>query len=258
LSDRNGEPIFFFRGINDMIIHKDICVGCGRCHPYCPAAAIHFEDLKSVVDQELCVECGCCLRSEVCPVDAIADRPDVYEYPRAVRKYFSDPVSIHPATGIGGRGTEESKTNDVTGRCADDQVGILIEVGRPTVGTKLLDIQKITRAIAKSGIHEIEPHNPIHSMIQDTSTGDLKPELLGERVLSAIIEIQVTREQLRGILQIVKEVAAELDCVLCLDVFTVVGPNLEIPRNILDAIESEGFSWRPNAKINMGMGRAWE
>jgi hypothetical protein len=211
-----------------------------------------------VIDQDACFECGYCLRSEVCPADAIADRPDVYEYPRAVRKYFSDPVSIHPATGIAGRGTEESKTNDVTRRCADDKVGVLIEVGRPTVGTGLRDIQKITRAIARSGIHEIEPHNPIHSMIQDTATGDLKPELLGERVLSAIIEIQVKREQLRGILRTVKEVAAELDTVLCLDVFMVVGPELKIPRDVRDAIESEGFSWRPNAKINMGLGRAWE
>ena len=63
-----------------MIIHKEICVGCGRCHPYCPTNAIYFEGLKSVVDQDVCYECGACLRSEVCPVDAIEENPHVYEY----------------------------------------------------------------------------------------------------------------------------------------------------------------------------------
>ena len=52
-----------------LIIHQEICVGCGRCQPYCPAGAISFVDLVSVVDQDKCYECGTCLRVEVCPVD---------------------------------------------------------------------------------------------------------------------------------------------------------------------------------------------
>jgi NAD-dependent dihydropyrimidine dehydrogenase PreA subunit len=239
-----------------MLIHKEICVGCGRCHPYCPAAAIYFEELKSAVDQEKCYECGTCLRSQICPVEAIEESPYVYEYPRALRKYFSDPVAPHALTGIAGRGTEESKTNDVTNRVGPDQVGIAIEVGRPTIGMDLTDIQKITRALARAGIHEYEPENPIHSMIQDLKTGDLKPELMGERVLSAIIEIQVKRDQLRHVLRTVKEVAREVNSVFCLDVFTQLGPGLRIPPEVLQTIESEGFTWRPNAKINMGLGRA--
>jgi len=241
-----------------MIIHKEICVGCGRCHPYCPTGAILFEDFKSTVDQDVCYECGTCLRSEICPVDAIGESPSVFEYPRALRKYFSDPTSTHAVTGIQGRGTEESKTNDVTLRVGLDEVGIGIEVGRPTVGMDLRDIQKITRALARTGIHEIEPNNPIHSMIQDFATGDLKPELMGEKVLSAIIEIQVKRERLRDVLRTIKEVAQELDSVFSLDVFTIVEPRIKVPQEVLEAIEGEGFSFRLNAKINMGLGRAWE
>ncbi|MBW1695406.1 MAG: 4Fe-4S dicluster domain-containing protein [Deltaproteobacteria bacterium] len=239
-----------------MIIYKPVCVGCGRCHPYCPAHAIYFEDMKSAVDQDLCYECGNCLRVEVCPVDAIAESPHVYEYPRAVRKYFSDPNATHAVTGIQGRGTEESKTNDVTLRCGPGEVGIGIEVGRPTLGMGLEDIQKITRALARNGITEIEKNNPIHSMIKDPKTGDLKPELLNEKVLSAIIEIQVKRDRLRDVLRTVKEVAREVDSVFTLDVYTMLEPKLTIPKKVLDIIESEGFSWRPNAKINMGLGRA--
>lgn len=241
-----------------MIIHQEICVGCGRCQPYCPTGAIGYEGLKSIVDQDVCYECGSCLRAEICPVDAIAESAGVDEYPRAVRKYFSDPTTTHVTTGISGRGTEESKTNDVTLRVKSDEVGIGIEVGRPTIGIRLEDVQKITRALAKEGIHEIEPNNPVHSLIENPTTGDLKRELLGERILSAIIELQVKRDRLRPVLRTLRKVARELESVFSLDVFTRVEPGLKIPQEVLDAIEAEGFSWQPNAKINMGLGRAWD
>lgn len=241
-----------------MIVLKDVCVGCGRCQPYCPAGAISYTDHKSVVSQETCYECGTCLRSGICPVDAIFEPSTVYEYPRALRKYFSDPTSTHVATGIEGRGTEESKTNDVTLRCPPGNVSIAIEIGRPTLGMGLRDIQKITRAIAKSGDYEIEPNNPINSMISNHETGDLKPELLDERVLSAIIEMQFEKERLPGILQTLKKVIPELDSVFSLDVATMLDEGLSIPQDILDVIKSEGFKWRPNAKINMGLGRVTE
>ena len=241
-----------------MIIRQEVCVGCGRCQPYCPTHAIAFEGLKSVVDQDICYECGTCLRAEICPVDAIAESPEANEYPRAVRKFFSDPTTTHVTTGISGRGTEESKTNDVTLRVKPGEVGIGIEVGRPTIGIRLDEVQKITRMLAKAGIHEIEPNNPVHSLIENPATGDLKHELLGERVLSAIIELQLKRDRLRPVLRKLKKVAQELESVFTLDVFTMVEPGLTIPQEVLDAIEAEGFSWRPNAKINMGLGRAWE
>lgn len=241
-----------------MIIYKNVCVGCGRCHPFCPAGALFFEDLKSVVDQEACYECGNCLRVEVCPVDAIAESPHVFEYPRALRKYFSDPNATHAVTGIQGRGTEESKTNDVTLRCGPGEVGIGIEVGRPTLGMGLVDIQKITRALARNGITDIEENNPIHSMIQNPATGDLKPDLLNERVLSAIIEIQVKQERLGEVLRTLKAVSTELDSVFTLDVYMLLEPRLTVPAAVLNTIESEGFAWRPNAKINLGLGRVSE
>jgi hypothetical protein len=210
------------------------------------------------VDQALCYECGACLRAEICQVDAIDESPHVYEYPRALRKYFSDPNATHALTGIQGRGTEESKTNDVTNRCGPGEVGIAVEVGRPTIGMDLKEIQKITRALSRAGIHEIEPHNPFNSMIQDPTTGDLKPELLNERVLSAIIEIQVKRDRLSRVLRTLKNVAQEVDGVFCIDIYMQLESGLEIPQDILAIVKTEGFSWRPNAKINLGLGRAWE
>ena len=52
--------------------------------------------------------------------------------------------------------------------------------------------------------------------------------------------------------------AREIDSVFCLDVITQLEPGLKVPQEVLDVIESEGLSWRPNAKVNMGLGRAWE
>ena len=170
----------------------------------------------------------------------------------------ADPSATHAATGIQGRGTEECKTNDATRRCGPNQIGIAIEIGRPNLGMSVADIQKITRAIARAGVHKIEPHNPIHSMIANEVTGDMRPEMLNEKVLSAIIEIQVEREQLRGILRTIREVAKEVDSVFCVDAFTMVGPNLHIPEDVMESIRAEGFTWRPNTKVNLGLGRAWE
>ena len=182
VSGTNGPkagPDSVTKEVKSMMIHEEICVGCGRCQPYCPTTAIRYDGSKSRIDQDVCYECSTCLRAAHCPVDAIAESPNVYDYPRALRRYFSDPSATHAATGIQGRGTEESKTNDVTLRVGPGEVGVAIEIGRPTLGMSILDIQKITRAIARVGVHKIEPHNPIHSMIADEATGDLKPEMLG-------------------------------------------------------------------------------
>ncbi len=238
------------------MIRQELCVGCGRCQPFCPTAAIRYDGLKSAIDQAVCFECGACLRAAECPVDAIEQPPSAVEYPREVRGYFSDPVSKHVSTGIAGRGTEESKSNDVTRRCGPGDVGLAIEIGRPTVGTTFLDVQTVTRALARTGVHRIEPNNPLYSLLADRDTGDIKPELLGERVLSAIIEIQVKPDQLRGVLRTLKEVAKEISTVLCIDVCTVLEPGLTVPAEILESIRAEGLPLRPNAKINMGLGRA--
>ena len=50
----------------------------------------------------------------------------------------------------------------------------------------------------------------------------------------------------------------EVDSVFCIDAFTIVGPGLTILPDVLESIRAEGFTWRPNAKINIGLGRAWD
>ena len=69
---------------------------------------------------------------DVCPTAAFV--PEDLTWPRTVRRAFSDPSVPHESTGIEGRGTEEVKTNDVSGRVQAGEVGFTIEFGRPGVG----------------------------------------------------------------------------------------------------------------------------
>ncbi len=59
---------------------------------------------------------------DVCPTAAF--EPDKLEWPRVVRRAFSDPRVPHESTGVHGRGTEEVKTNDVSGRVGAGEVGV--------------------------------------------------------------------------------------------------------------------------------------
>ena len=85
-----------------------------------------------VIDQDACVECYVCLRKEACPHGAIV--PTELDALRNFAHFLSDPTETKASTGVPGRGTEESKTNDVTGRTKKGQLGIAIDMGRPGVG----------------------------------------------------------------------------------------------------------------------------
>jgi pyruvate ferredoxin oxidoreductase delta subunit len=45
------------------------CIGCGKCVPFCPEAAISIQDKKSTIDYHWCKGCGVC--AQVCPLKAI-------------------------------------------------------------------------------------------------------------------------------------------------------------------------------------------
>jgi len=47
-----------------------------------------------------------------------------------------------------------------------------------------------------------------------------------------------------------------VDSVFVVDVYTRLEPGLTVPQEVIAAIETEGYTRRPNAKINMGLGRA--
>ena len=178
--------------------------------------------------------------------------PTSWQWPRVVRRAFSDPRVPHESTGVQGRGTEEVKTNDVSGRVKVGEVGFTIEFGRPGVGVWFREIQKMTWALAKAGV-AFEKKNPITSLMTDVATGTLREDILGEKILSAIVEIKVPVERTEEIIRLVREVEKQVDTVIALGVGARCDEDGE--ENVVAPIlERLGYKLE-RAKTNIGLGR---
>jgi len=235
-----------------MRIDPDLCIACGQCVPCCPVKAISLNDGGEFaeIDYDECVECSNCIRMADCPTDAIYQQELVW--PRTVRSILSDPLTVAKESGISGRGTEEMKTNDVTGRFKRGYAGIAIELGRPILGARFHDIEKVAQAVATLGV-KFEPQNPTTSLMQDPSTGKFKEDLLNEKALSAILEFAVKLDHLPKLFEIIKRVAREIETVFSLDIATRVNPDGSVP--VEPFVKSAGLWISPNGKINVGLGR---
>ncbi len=206
--------------------------------------------IYSVIDEDECVECSVCLRSGCCTVDALF-QPEL-TWPRTVRKNFSDPLKIHPETRIPGRGTEEMKTNDVTGRYRRGTFGMAFELGRPGVGTRFADVEKVAKALATLGI-TFEEKNPVTKLMVNREQGLINPEVLGEKVLSAIVEFMIPDEKLPQVLEVLDRVSREIDTVFSGDIISRVGADGSVPY--VKAIQERGRFLSINGKSNVGLGR---
>jgi ferredoxin len=205
---------------------------------------------KMVIDYDNCVECGVCLRLEICPEGAIKQVEEI-PYPRVVRAVFSDPTRPHQDTEVGGRGTEEMKTNDVTNLFVRGKIGFSIEVGRPGIGAYLIDLDRVLRKITTMGV-QLAEDNPVISLIADRSTGALKSELLGEKVMSAIAEFFVPEE---GVFEFIEEMEhfldTEIDSVATMSVIARADDGGRC--GFLDRLKAHGQNPYPNGKVNIGM-----
>jgi len=263
-----------------MKINEEKCVGCGNCHAVCPMGAISLNtEGVSVVNQDKCVECSTCYRVlrdegyggtlvrairrvlstfrlqymaavDVCPTGAL--EPPELEYPRSLRAAFSDPTVVHEGTGVGGRGTEEIKTNDVTGRLGYGEAGIVVELGRPGVGAHFRDVQTVAMALAPLE-PVFEALNPVTQLMEDTKTGKMKEEVLDENVLSAIIEVKTGLERIPEYLSTLQTVQKETDTVFSVGVASRCLPDGSVPH--LKWVAEAGFTLSPNGKTNLGLGR---
>jgi len=173
-------------------------------------------------------------------------------FPRGLRRYFSDPVAVSPVTKGAGRGTEECKTNDRTGRVKKGQVGFGIELGRPGVSASFRDVEKVTMKAASIGV-EFEQMNPIWPLLKDPQTGELKDEIKGERVLSLVVEFVTELDKTTQVLKALKEVEQEVDTVFTVAVMCRIDEDKQIP--VLPMLQAMDIQPRPNAKINVGLGR---
>ena len=264
-----------------MRINPNKCVACGNCIYVCPVGAIYVDPVinRATVNRDECVECYACYNGlsterlnpvfvrtvrklfqmarlrfdpepDICPTSAF--EPEDLQWPRVVRRAFSDPRATHESTGVQGRGTEEVKTNDVTQRVQRGEVGFTIEFGRPGVGVWFRDIQKMSMALAKANV-PFEKKNPMTLLMSDVATGVLKPDILNEKVLSAIVEIKVPVDRTEEIIRLVHEVEKDIDSVVALGVGTRCAENGE-ESIVAPILERMGYRIE-RAKTNTGLGR---
>jgi len=110
----------------------------------------------------------------------------------------------------------------------------------------------MTVALAALGT-EFEPDNPVTLLMEDRSTGRLKPEILEEKVLSAIIEFKTRMDLLPRYLQCIDEIEGELDTVISVGVSSRCAPDGSIPHQAV-CLEA-GCVLSANGKTNLGLGR---
>jgi len=262
-------------------ISTEKCVACGNCTYVCPMGAIYVDQSlnRAVVDQDECVECYTCFNGmskehlnptvvrtlralfkmmrlrfdpepDVCPTSAL--EPQELVWPRVVRRAFSDPRVSHESTGVSGRGTEEVKTNDITGRVQPGEVGFTIEFGRPGVGVRFHEIQRMTQALAKAGIG-FEAKNPITSLLSDPAAGTIREDVLNEKILSAIVEVKVPIARMDEIIRMVREVEKQVDTVIAIGVGARCDDEGQ-DEEVFSALERLGYK-PERAKTNLGLGR---
>ncbi len=240
-----------------MLTDETKCIGCGRCIPFCPVQARHYARAATsgrtvvVVDQDRCAECGVCERVADCPADAIYQNE--LEWPRQVRSILSNPLVEFKGTGIPGRGTEEIKTNEITGRVRYGRVGVGIEVGRPGVSTRWTEVEKIAMAVAKLGI-EFCAENPITHFMVDKKAGKLDPTVVNEVSLSAIVEFEMAEEQLPELFRTLREeVDDNIDTVYTFEIAARLKP--DGTTTALKKIQDAGYQMLKVSKNNLGLGR---
>jgi hypothetical protein len=231
-------------------INRDECVECYACYNGLSTENMNPSFVRNIRKLFQMGRLRFDPEPDVCPTSAF--EPDELQWPRVVRRAFSDPRATHESTGVQGRGTEEVKTNDVTNRVQKGEVGFTIEFGRPGVGVWMRDIQKMTWALAKAGV-AFEKKNPLTLLMSDIATGTLREDVLNEKVLSAIVEIKVGVERTEEIIRLVHQVEEEVDTVIALGVGTRCDEHGE-ETIVAPILERLGYKV-VRAKTNMGLGR---
>jgi len=125
-------------------------------------------------------------------------------------------------------------------------------MGRPGTGAYFRDIEKVSMAMARLQ-PTFEANNPVTQLMEDTTTGKIKQDVLNEKVLSAIIEIKTPLESIPAFLHALEEVQQETDAVFSVGIASKCLLDGSVPHQ--EWVRQAGYTLSPNGKTNLGLGR---
>jgi len=124
-------------------------------------------------------------------------------------------------------------------------------LGRPGVGAYLRDLEKVVKKVTAKGV-AFARENPVFPLIADPAAGALRPEILNEKVLSAIVEFVVDED---GVLDFIEEIQsfmnAELETVATMSV--IARADEQGRADFLEKLKKGGQKPYPNGKVNLGL-----
>ncbi len=231
-----------------MFVDKEKCLGCAVCVQYCPVGAIELKGSVAEIDIEGCVECFNCYRNEICPVYAIT--PSQLEWPRSIRRTLSDPQTLHSDSNLPIRVADEEGSTQSN---APGLVWVAIEVGRPNLGTRLLDAEKVAMGVAGGGMR-FNPESPLAGLMLDRQTGKMKEDVLNERVLTAVLEGTVSHEKLEGFLNSLEETGHQIATVMSVSLSVPVSEEPSLRMG--EILKAKKIEVSRIGKIDLGLERA--
>lgn len=229
-----------------MRVNSD-CIGCEDCLPYCPQGAISMNaEAQATIDRSLCVECGVCFDTDICPVLAFEeDHDDLAE----LKKLFGRLLATFPggkASGRSGGQGYDVKTNDVTGKIAKDRVGMRFELGRPVGGLKIRDVERMRQYLVECGWQP-----GVGARYRNLVDEGFSEEMLDHRILTSFFEFVLFPEDIPDLVHSAKQYIMGNGLWMTVN---VVGLTQTMER-VEKVLKSAGLDIEPVAKVNLGMGR---
>lgn len=224
---------------------NDTCTGCEACLSYCTQGAISMNaDTQAVIDRELCVECGVCIDTGMCPVSAFEeDHDEVAEFKRPYGRLLLKHLAADSV--VEGSGYDV-KTNDVTGKIPEKSVIMRLELNRPRGGIKFGDVEQI-----KAGMEQLGWHLGMSSRSRSVRETRIADKAAEQRILTCHLELVLDPEKIPDVVRDITGFVAERDLWVSINVVGVAA-TIGHTQNILEAA---GLCMEPVAKVNLGLGR---
>ena len=128
-------------------------------------------------------------------------------------------------------------------------MGVFVELGRPAIGTRFVDVEKVVRKFKAHGFPVI-PDNPVAELIADPATGALKPETLKEKAISVLVEFILPNTRVGELMAMIEELSFEVETVFNVSIALRGYPDGSSPFRDLFGI---GTFSLPNGKVNLGL-----